>query len=55
MGVILRPGCKNCGHSAYHCIASGCNHHDENGWCDCDEYEAGAVEVDPETLQPRKT
>lgn len=29
--------CPNCGHDAYHCPASGCNHHDEvEGWCDCD-------------------
>lgn len=27
--------CENCEHTAYHCLASGCN----EGACDCEEYE----------------
>lgn len=40
--------CAACGHVAYHCPASGCNHHDEataesgndSGWCECEEFVA---------------
>lgn len=32
--------CRNCKHSAYHCIASGCNYYDKDGdWCECEEFE----------------
>lgn len=49
--------CAACGHTAYHCPASGCNYHDEaagesgeeSGWCECEVFVArttpGAVRV----------
>lgn len=45
MGKVIRPVCKNCGHDAYHCPASGCNHHDADGWCECEEFVLGTEEV----------
>lgn len=35
---IPRVKCRNCGHAAYHCIASGCNHIGPDGeWCECED------------------
>jgi hypothetical protein len=28
--------CPDCGHDAYHCPGSGCNHHENGEWCECD-------------------
>lgn len=47
MGKVIRPVCKNCGHAAYHCPASGCNHFDTESclWCECGEFELGTEAV----------
>ena len=47
MGKVIRPVCKNCGHADHHCPSSGCNHFDDDGWCDCEEMEpAACYEID---------
>ena len=51
VGDLLRPVCGNCGHAAYHCPSSGCNHHEDGEWCECVEYVLG-VEVTPDKEIP---